>query len=485
MFDENPLQSNRTRNWFEVNWLLYNLKFDHKFLEKINFTFNLFGLDASRNAVGFRGDPYPSGLNKNPITTPDSQNSDGSFFYNRDVIQGDFKNWGAEARLLTKYNFLGKESAFLIGSKYYHANNTSAQGAGSKGTDANFSIFNTEFPDYPNESNFKYPNRNLAVFGENIFRLSDEFSVTPGFRFEHIKTESDGVYFQKNYDNANNLILSEEFEDNRVFDRSFVLLGVGASYKPSSALELYGNLSQNYRSVTFSDIRTVSPTFIIDPNITDEEGFTVDVGLRGQYGKAFSYDVGVFTVNYKGRIGNILDDRANWVRTNAGDALIYGIESFIDWNVLDLCDFNPDYKLNLGLNLAYIDSEYTNSKENGIKGNKVEFIPEINLKTTLHFGYKNLLGSIQYTYLSEQYTDAFNSKKDNPGGLREGVIGEIPEYNILDFSLSYSYKIFKLETGINNVLDNSYFTRRATGYPGPGIIPSAPRNWYATLQIKI
>ncbi|GGZ80713.1 TonB-dependent receptor domain-containing protein [Algibacter mikhailovii] len=485
MFEQDPLQSNRTRNWFEVNWLLYNLKFKHEFSEKTNFTFNFFGLDASRKAVGFRGDPYPTGLNKNPIVTEDIQNNDGTFFYNRDVIEGTFKNWGAEARLLTKYNFLNQESALLVGTKYYHANNASLQGAGNKGTNADFTIYNNDFPEYPNESDFKYPNRNFAVFGENIFRFSETFSVTPGFRFEQIKTESDGVYYQKNYDNANNLISSEAFDDNRVFDRAFVLLGVGTSYKPNDFLELYGNISQNYRSVTFSDIRTVSPTFIIDPNITDEEGFTVDVGLRGRYKNAFSYDVGVFMVNYNGRIGNVLDDRANWVRTNAGDALIYGLESFIDWNVMDAIGGNSNYKLNLGLNLAYIDSEYTNSKVNGITGNKVEFIPDINLKTTLHFGYKDLLGSIQYTYLSDQFTDAFNSQKDTPGGLREGIIGEIPAYDILDISLSYTYKRFKLETGVNNVLDNSYFTRRATGYPGPGIIPSAPRNWYATLEIKI
>ena len=31
MFLENPFQSNRSRNWFEVNWLLYNLKINHNF----------------------------------------------------------------------------------------------------------------------------------------------------------------------------------------------------------------------------------------------------------------------------------------------------------------------------------------------------------------------------------------------------------------------------------------------------------------------
>jgi Fe(3+) dicitrate transport protein len=54
----------------------------------------------------------------------------------------------------------------------------------------------------------------------------------------------------------------------------------------------------------------------------------------------------------------------------------------------------------------------------------------------------------------------------------------------MDLSVSWSYRQFKIETGINNLLDNIYFTRRATGYPGPGIIPSPPRTWYATLQFR-
>ena len=34
-------------------------------------------------------------------------------------------------------------------------------------------------------------------------------------------------------------------------------------------------------------------------------------------------------------------------------------------------------------------------------------------------------------------------------------------------------------------IDEIYFTRRATGYPGPGIIPSPPRNAYLTVEIKL
>ena len=60
----------------------------------------------------------------------------------------------------------------------------------------------------------------------------------------------------------------------------------------------------------------------------------------------------------------------------------------------------------------------------------------------------------------------------------------IPKYDVMDLSIAYKIKNIKLEAGVNNLLNNHYFTRRATGYPGPGIIPSPPRNSYLTLQFK-
>ena len=58
--------------------------------------------------------------------------------------------------------------------------------------------------------------------------------------------------------------------------------------------ELYSNLSQNYRSVTFADISVVNPAFMIDPNISDEYGQTFDLGLRGKYNKTISLILHLF-----------------------------------------------------------------------------------------------------------------------------------------------------------------------------------------------
>lgn len=483
-FNTNPNSSNRTRNWFEVNWNLFALKLEKKISPKTDFSLMFFGLNASRSALGFRGNPTKDNIN--PVSDIDEVDEFGNVTINRDLLVDKFKNYGAEARLLSRYKIKGKNAIFLIGSKVYRSQNTAQQGAGSIGADADFSFKNDLYPSYANQSNFAFPNLNMAVFSENIFFINDKLAITPGFRFEHIRTESSGVYRSVVYDLAGNAISNEEESDNRSLNRSFLLLGIGASYRFSQNMELYANISQNYRSVTFTDIRVVNPTFIVAPDISDEGGYTADFGTRGRWNDMFNYDISGFGLLYDDRIGIILDDRANRVRKNIGKAFIYGVEIFADVNLLKTLNLDlKESKLNLFINTAITESTYLQSEENNVQGKKVEFIPQVNLKTGLNFGYRNLLGSLQWTYLSDQFTDVENSPIPLERDSRSGVVGEIPQYDVMDLSFAYTWNKFRLESGINNLLDRSYFTRRATGYPGPGIIPSEPRSFYMTLEIKL
>jgi Fe(3+) dicitrate transport protein len=481
-FKEDPTFSNRERNWFQVNWRLAAAKLEHRFSPKTQASLMLFGLSAERNALGFRGNPYD--LNANPVNDEDPVDETGAYIYPRDLIKGHFGNWGAEARFLTRYNMASRQQVFLIGSKVYLANNTSKQGPSDYRKDAHFR-FDPANTDYPAQSSFRFPNKNLAVFGENIFSITDRFSITPGFRFESIRTQSEGTYSQVTYDLANNPIGISELTDNRTLDRAFVLLGLGASYQGEKKQEWYANVSQNYRSVTFSDIRVVNPSFIVDPNIADERGYTGDIGVRGRLQDVVNYDASVFGLLYNDRIGTVFDDRANRVRTNIGDAFIYGLELFMDVNLLAAFQSEATARrLNWFVNTAFTDSYYTQSQLANVQGKKVEFIPFLNVKSGINFGVQNFQGSLQMTYLSRQFTDAENSSIAESTDSRAGIIGHIPAYQIWDLSLAYTYKHLKMETGLNNLLNESYFTRRATGYPGPGIIPSDPRTVYLTLQLS-
>ncbi|MEM6807311.1 MAG: TonB-dependent receptor, partial [Bacteroidota bacterium] len=172
-------------------------------------------------------------------------------------------------------------------------------------------------------------------------------------------------------------------------------------------------------------------------------------------------------------------------RGNIGSAFLFGLESLIDWNIRKtFFKYQEDYRLGIFFNTALTRSNYFRSEIPGVEGSEVEFIPFLNFKSGLKFGYKNLLGTLQYSYLSEQFTDASNAPQ-NVQDNQSGIQGAIPAYSILDLSLSYNIKMFRIEAGANNLLNQWYFTRRATGYPGPGIIPSAPRTWYVALQVKL
>jgi Fe(3+) dicitrate transport protein len=467
MFEVDHLQSNRERNWFQVNWLLYNLNLSYILKNNNALTLNVFGLDANRYALGFR-------------TNRVSQIDSGS---ERDLIKGDFNNYGFETKVLSKYKIKNIQSNIVLGLKFYKSSNSSEQGPGSSDFDANFDFDFDNYPNYNNQSQYLYPNLNIAFFGENLITINKKLSITPGFRIEHIKTESKGYYKKINLDGAGNVILNNTIENNNKRERAFILLGTGLSYK--SIVEFYANISQNYRSVTFADISIINPAYTINPEISDEHGQTIDFGLRGDYKDFVSFDISSFGLFYNDRIGFIQklysDGSVKSERGNVGDAFIYGLEALVDFNINKLTSNNSSNIFNYYINASIINSEYVKSDKNGVEGNKVEFIPNVNIKTGLRIGYRNLTTNFQYSYLSKQFTDASNAVASN----LSGVIGEIPHYNVLDFSAAYKFKKFKLELGINNMLNNKYFTRRATGYPGPGIIPAPPLNIYSTLEIRI
>jgi len=468
MFETDPFQSNRSRNWFNVDWYLYNLKYEHEITSSNIFTISLFGLNAVRNALGFR---------VNRVDQIDS-------FGPRDLIHGEFNNVGAEMKYLNNYNLFGNESIFVVGTKLYFSNNFSRQGPGSDFSNADFNFYDSEFPNYVNQSDYNYPNENISVFAENIIKPIENLSITPGLRLEYIDTNADGSYERILQDAALNVIQHDTIYESKKNERLFLLSGVGVSYEIASEIDLYSNFSQNYRSVTFADISTVNPAYAIDPNIQDESGYTLDFGVRGNIKNILSYDLSTFFLSYDNRIGFIQklfdDGNIKAYRTNTGDAEIYGLESLLDFNLKKILNLDNRFIMSSFFNFSLIGSSYVSSNEPGIEGKEVEFVPKYNFKTGLKFGYKNFTSYLQYSYLSDQFSDSSNSISSN----LSGVIGLIPAYDILDFSANYSFKAFRIETGINNMLDNYYFTRRATGYPGPGIIPSPPRNYYCTVQFK-
>jgi len=467
MFEQDPRQSIRSRNWFKVNWNLFAFTLDYSFSHKTKLNLRTFGLIAGRAALG----------NLERITVVDLGG-------NRNLINDNYQNLGAELRLLHRYQFRQIPSALLIGARIYEGNTRQQQGEANDGFGADFNYLN---PNNLEGSDFTFPNQNIAFFAENVLNISPKFSITPGVRFEYINTNSEGYYKQIVRDFAGNIIVDNRLDEQRDRVRSLWLFGLGFSYKPADNIEFYSNFSQNYRAITFSDLRVSNPNFVVDPEIQDESGFNADLGFRGSLGNVLHWDITAFYMAYEDRIGLLL--RADQpplfldyrFRTNIADSRTIGLESMIEVNLIGT---SPKMKNAANLtyfsNLTIVDARYINTEDNAIKNKKVELVPPILWRTGLIFSKGDFMANYQFSYTQEHFTDATNAVRSSTA-----VNGIIPTYYVMDLSLSYKLKDkWICEAGVNNLTDNRYFTRRAEGYPGPGIIPADGRNFYFTLGAK-
>jgi len=465
-FQNDPRQSNRKRNWFRVRWNLAALEMNYDINDRLKLNMRNFGLIGGRDVLGFlgfinRGDPGEE----------------------RTLLRDKYRNFGNETRLIWRYDLLGNPSSLLVGARYYQGFTNRRQGQGDDGSGPDFALLN---PDEPHHSEYDFPSRNIALFAENKFSITPEFSITPGLRVEYIKTESDGFYRRELKDLAGNPIVQQKLDDSKSRQRRFALLGIGANYKHSPFLELYANFSQNYRGISFNDLRIVNPNLRVDENLKDERGYTADLGVRGQFRDIINYDVSAFLVRYNDRIGNVLKtDTSTYqtfrYRTNISDSRNIGLESLIEVNFLRIFPrISDNLRLSGFSNFSVMDGKYIDSKEAAFDGNEVELVPPVILKTGLTFQWKNVEANYQYSFTGEQYTDATNAEQ-----TPNAVNGIIPSYHVMDASISYSYKFLKLTGGVNNLTDNMYFTRRASGYPGPGIIPAQGRSFYLTLALRM
>ena len=467
-FENDPRASFRNRNWFRVNWNMLAFHFDHEFNSKTVFNLRAFGMLSDRQTLGFLG----------KITQADPMG-------NREMIAGDFKNASAEARLLRKYE--GKEGktfnlkgAVLIGARYYRGQTSSLQGKASVGNTADFRFINANNLE---NSSFLFPSENIAFFAENILFINRKFTVNFGLRLENIKSSSEGFYKRYVVHPVNNDTLATyKIDNSNSVKRQVPLFGAGGSYRINSQVSTYANFTQNYRAINFTDIRINNPNIVVDSAIRDESGFTAELGFRGSVKKYWIFDLAGFYIFYGDKIG--LAPKAGTTfkeRTNIGDAINIGVEAFTEFDILNAINSESKQQLSIFVNAAYIRATYIRSKEANYLNKQVEYVAPIIIRSGFKYRIKNWTSQFQVSYTSDQFSDASNAIE--PSG--DAVIGLVPAYFVMDFSSKVKVrKNWTFEAGVNNLGNATYFTRRASGYPGPGILPSDGISVYGTVQFQ-
>lgn len=475
MFHVDAQQSLRSRNWFDIVWTTPALIANYNFSDKARLNTKLFGVIGDRNSVGFM----------QAITVKDSINA-ATRDYNNRVVQIDkYRNYGLESRFLTDYS-LGKMNNTFSGGVRLYTGTTyrNADGKGSTGSDYNVNVIGN----WPKD--IEYTSQNAAVFVENIFRLSEKLLVVPGIRYEYLQAEASG---RNGYKATGEEILLQ----NQKRSRSFLLAGIGAEYHLTEGTEFYANFTQAYRPMQFADLTTPPTTDIVDPNLDDAKGYNIDLGYRGKVKDFLQFDVSGFSLQYNNRIGVIVQQRQDSTfynyRTNVGNSTSKGFEGFVEFNpVKAFSSSATKMDLSVFASYGYTNAEYGNLKvitksgnnlvENNLKNKKVENAPEHIIRAGISAGYKGFLLTGQVSHVSEAFSDANNTVTPTANGQN----GLIPSYTVTDLTASYKFtKNLNIKAGINNLFDELYFTRRAGGYPGPGVLPADGRTFFVSFGAKL
>jgi Fe(3+) dicitrate transport protein len=466
-FAEDPSQSTRSRNWFSTPWFIPSLNADYILSPKSKINFKAFGTIAERNSVGF----------VQAITTEDNLG-------NRQVDRDFYYTFGTELRFSTAYSLFGKEHNLVSGYRYFKGNiDRQQRGVGDAGPDMNFDLVESSYP-----RDLDFVNTNHAAFVENMFNVTDKLLFTAGLRLENISSNMTGIL------NTVNGVPQKLTPETRT--RTFALLGFGGEYDLTRTTELYANFSQAYRPVLISDLTPPATTDVIDPDLQDARGYNFDLGYRGNIGTFLNFDASYFYLNYADRIGTITQTAADGTRfqfrTNLGESVSQGVEAFVEFDPITAFVGNSSIGyIHFFASLAFVHAEYQDFERttvsNGeivvsnLAGNRVENAPRKINRYGATYRYKDFSMTWQLSDIGETFSDATNSVEPNAAATS----GLIPAYVVQDLSAGYTHKKkYTLKSGVNNLADEAYFTRRAGGYPGPGIMPAEGRTFYMSFGVK-
>jgi Fe(3+) dicitrate transport protein len=472
-FAADHLQSLRSRNWFNVQFNILALNADYTITDNSRINVKVFGMTGDRNSNGFMSTP----------NIKDTVNAATLQYNNRRVDVDQYRNAGAELRYINEYKIGSITNTVAAGVRYFRGNTARMQnGRGDTGTEYNTNTL------APFGTDLDFVTSNTALFAENIIHIGKKLILIPGVRYETIRNTAEGrISFNSNG--------SENKVSNEIRNRNFVLLGVGAEYHIGNT-ELYANWSQAYRPALFSDLTANPTTDVIDENLKDAKGYNADLGWRGSIKEFLFFDVSGYYLQYNNRIGLIAQQRTDGsfynFRTNVGNSTSKGAELLVEFSPVKALVKNSTFgNITLFASLAFIDARYGDFRvvtrsgntltETTLKDKRVENAPQRIFRTGVTYAYKKLTATVQYNYTGDAFSDANNTVIP----VATGVNGLIPSYRIADVSATYKFtERFFVKGGLNNLFNEKYFTRRAGGYPGPGIMSADPRNFFLTVGAK-
>ena len=460
-FLNNPQLSFRSRNWLQIKWMTPAITIQYNISSRTLLSTKIFALVGDRNSVGFM----------QPVALSDSVNPQTQLQNARVLLADSYRNIGFESRLATTYTLMGGKHTFTAGIRNFKGHTLrNANGKGS--TNADFDMMVNGF--YQQELDFY--SRNSALFVENMFCVARNLLIVPGARLESLSASAEGRVGYA----SDGKKLDVPFA---VKKRKFLIAGLGLQYNLHSTVQFYSNITQAYRPIQFSNMQSPPTTDSIDEMLTDAKGYNADVGIRGTWKNILRFDMSIFVLNYQNRIGTIAGENGSRLITNVGDSKSHGLEVYTEFHPLYLNSSFPKTDLSLFCAYSHTIARYgTSHKIESTREKLVENAPPNIVRAGLSIDRSTFNITLQYNYTDATFSDANNTIVPGTNALN----GIIPSYRVWDFTLSKKIKKWvTANLGINNIGNERYFTRRASGYPGPGVMPADGRTFFGSLKLSL
>jgi len=457
-FAANPQQSFRARNWLASPWSVTALNVDAALSPRTSLRTTLSYEDADRHLVWRNEDGGPAVLDTiDPLT--------GSYVP-REVERETFHNWTLESRLTVDHELLGRPATLAGGIRAgLNDMHRFEDGPGSTGSDFDTNLYGGTWG-----RALRFGTTNLAAFAEDLVRITDRLSLTPGMRYEYLRSTASG------YTEVTSSFAPRTF--------TYPLLGLGAEYSTSLSTALYANVTEAYRPILYADLTPLGSVTRVDPGLHASRGYNADLGWRGTLGDALKLDLGVFYLWYGDRVGTRTasdSTGATFTETaNIGNSVHKGTEAYVEFDPFSVLGLPLSLgSLDLYASFAFVDAHYVSGE---FSGNRVEHAPQVVDRTGLTYTQGMFATTLQASYTSASFGDANNSVAPTA----DAEAGLIPAYTVWDWSARLNLGArYVLSAGVNNLADARYFTMRTGEYPGPGIIPGLGRSAYFGLRARL
>lgn len=460
-FMDDPRQSTRSRNYYSPDIYIPSVTMDWALSDRTKISWTTSAVLGNRKSVMF----------DRPADVVDAIDPLTLQYASRQVDIDQYHSYTSELKMLHHYRLFNADHVLTAGVQVINNDLHRRQmGKGTTGSDFDLTLIE---PGFGRDLHFK--TKNIALFVENSFRLTEKLSVNPGIRIESGKSDMSGVITYYDPGQLPNTIVHQ-----------FPLLGISSEYKLSDSQNLYAGASQAYRPVIFKDIVPSSVYERVDKNLKDADGYTIEAGYRGN-AHGFNWDVGVFQMHYNNRLGSLAgrdeNDAYYLYRTNIGNSLTTGAEIFIE-----RLFYAGKTEFTVFTSTAFFDAHYTEAivrsgeTNVNIHGNKVESVPDVITRNGLTFRTPKASITLLYSYTADSFADALNTTTPTVNG----AVGLVPSYGLLDLNTTLVItRNISLKFNVSNITDKQYFTKRPSFYPGPGIWSSDGRSWSAAISIKL